>query len=188
MKILKIKPLETFQVSEIVVLDRICLGGIWTAEGYLREINSPNSSLLTLSFWDEETKNTNSKEKIVGVACLWSILEEAHITLLGIHPDFRQQGLGTLLLLSLLEDAISRNLSRATLEVNVNNIKAINLYRKIGFEIAGKRRRYYQSTGEDALVLWLNKLQNYSFKKSLAEWQKDLESTLGKNNYCWHGK
>ncbi len=186
MKILKIKPLEIFQVSEIVVLDRICLGGIWTAEGYLREINSPNSSLLALSLIDEDRKNF--KEKIVGVACLWAIVEEAHITLLGIHPDFRQQGLGTLLLVSLLEDAIARNLSRATLEVNINNVKAINLYKKFGFEIAGKRKRYYQSTGEDALILWLKKLQSSSFKMSIIEWQKDLEGTLSKNDYYWHVK
>lgn len=183
MQILEIQPLNPAQVSEIVVLDQMCLGGLWTAEGYLREINSPNSSLLTLSIVDRDDQN--SKPNLVGVSCLWSILEEAHITLLGIHPDYRRQGFGTLLLLSLLNDAIARELQWATLEVNVNNSQAINLYKKFGFEVAGIRKGYYQVTGEDASILWLKQIQRSDFKKSLIQWQQSLEADLSKNNYHW---
>ena len=181
MKILEIKPLTKFGVEEVTVLDRLCLGGLWTAEGYLREVNSPNSSLLTLNL----TEQRDRKRQIVGIGCLWSILEEAHITLLGIHPECQQQGFGSLLLLSLLQDAIARKLAWATLEVNANNAKAINLYKKFGFEIIGKRKGYYQSTGEDALVLWLKKIQESDFETALAQWQQSLEMKLGNNNYYW---
>ena len=151
MKILATQPLEPVQIPEIVALDKTCLGGLWTAEGYQREIDSPNSTLLILNLTDGEAKES---AQMIGMACLWSILEEAHITLLAVHPNYRQQGLGTLLLLSLLDDAIARNLAWATLEVNANNKKAINLYKKFGFEAVGKRKGYYQSTGDDALILW----------------------------------
>ena len=180
MKTLEIQPLKKSQIEKIVILDKICLGGLWTAEGYLREIDSPNSDLLTLNLADDSAK---SETAIIGIACLWSILEEAHITLLGIHPNCRRQGLGTLLLLSLLSNAIARKLEWATLEVNANNLKAINLYKKFGFEIVGKRRVYYQKTGDDALVLWLKKLQGQEFKTALAQWQHNLERDLGNNNY-----
>ena len=184
MKILETQLLIPSQVSQIVALDRICLGGLWTAEGYLREIDSPNSSLLVLNLSD---LNENKSNKIVvGMACLWSILEEAHITLLAIHPDHRQQGFASLLLLSLLDDAISRELEWATLEVNVNNLSAINLYKKFGFEVVGKRRGYYQSTGDDASILWLKKLQQPDFKASLIQWQQSLATNLSKNNYSLH--
>ena len=183
MKILEIKPLKPSQVSEILLLDRICLGGLWTAEGYLREIDSSKSSLLTLNIIDRPTLKPDSK--IIGVACLWSILEEAHITLLGIHPDYRRQGFGTLLLLSLLKDAIERKLEWATLEVNINNKSAIDLYHKFGFKTVGKRKGYYQSTGDDASILWLKKLQKPSFKLSLSEWEQNIDSSLRKNYYHW---
>lgn len=183
MKILKIRPLQASQVKEVVILDKICLGGLWTEEGYLREIDSPNSSLLALNLANNEPKKTNGT--IVGIGCLWSILEEAHITLLGIHPDFQQQGLGTLLLLALLKSAIARQLEWATLEVNANNTNAINLYKKFGFEVAGKRKEYYQSTGDDALVLWLKKIQQSDFKIALNQWQHNLKIDLSKNNYYW---
>ncbi len=183
MKILEIKPLKQFQIEQVLALDRICLGGLWTAEGYSREIDSPNSSLLTLDL--VEHKSPEAEGKMVGIGCLWSILEEAHITLLGIHPDYRRQGFGTLVLLSLLTDAIARKLEWATLEVNANNLKAINLYKKFGFEIVGKRKGYYQSTGEDALVLWLKKLQQPELQTALIQWQHGLENDLGNNNYYW---
>ena len=182
MSILLTQTLETSQVPAIVALDKICLGGMWTAQGYQREIDSPNSTLLILNLVDNEF---TKKPKMIGMACLWSILEEAHITLLAIHPDYRQQGFGTLLLLCLLRDAIARNLSWATLEVNDNNKKAINLYKKFGFEVAGKRKGYYKSTDDDALILWLKKLQNADFKIALTQWQQDIEAQLGKNDYYW---
>ncbi|MGD1920716.1 MAG: GNAT family N-acetyltransferase [Pleurocapsa sp.] len=183
MKILEICPLQTSQVKEVVILDRICLGGMWTEEAYLREIESPNSSLLTLHLANNESENTNSTK--VGIGCLWSILEEAHIILRGIQPDFQRQGRGTLFLLTLLRDAIARQLEWATLEVNANNKKAINLYKKFGFEIAGKRKGYYHSTGDDALVLWLKKIQRPYFETALNQWQYNLKIDLGKNNYYW---
>jgi len=45
-------------------------------------------------------------------------------------------------------------LQRQTLEVRESNLGAINLYRKCGFVVKGKRPRYYTDTNEDALVMW----------------------------------
>ena len=181
MKILEIKPLTPPQVPEMLALDQICLGGLWTEEGYLREIDSPKSTLLALYLLDSRFRER--KYRMMGMACLWSIVDEAHITLLGIHPDYRRQGLGQLLLFTLLEDAIARQLEWATLEVNVNNVPAIELYQKFGFQVAGKRKGYYQPAGDDALVLWLKGMQQQQFKSDLAQWQQKLRDRLSKNTY-----
>ena len=149
-------------LDAIVALDKLCLGGIWSADGYLREIDSPNSTLLLIQEDQEQT--------LIGLGCLWSIVEEAHITLLGIHPEYRRRGLGKLLLFLLLEDAVSRKLERATLEVKATNIIAISLYQKYGFREAGRRKNYYP-TGEDALILWLNGLDKPEFSQQLQMWQ-----------------
>lgn len=181
MKILAIKALTPSQVPEIVALDKLCMGGIWTAAGYCREIDSPNSNLLALHLLDSQAKPP--KQRIIGMGCLWAIAEEAHITLLGVHPNHRRQGLGQLLLLTLLQKAIAKNLAWATLEVNAHNSGAINLYQKLGFKIAGRRRRYYQD-GDDALVLWLKDLQKPDFQSSLAQYQDETEQRLHHHQYC----
>ena len=180
MKEIEIRPVNSAEVPTVVALDQICLGGLWQKDAYLREINSDKSTLLALHL---SASALDMGTKIIGMGCLWSIVDEAHITLLAIHPHYRRQGLGQLLLFKLLEDAIARNLAWATLEVNENNLAAVNLYKKYGFQIAGKRKNYYQPTGDDALVLWLKNIQQSEFKSRLTLWQQQLRVRLGINSY-----
>ncbi len=137
-------------LGQVLELDQICFGGLWRLQGYQREIKSPNSYLLII------TINQGLEKKVIGLGCFWAILEEAHITILAIHPDFQRRGLGSLLLENLLKEAVNRKLQRATLEVGENNHKAINLYQKFGFKEAGRRKKYYKKTGEDALIFWMS--------------------------------
>ena len=193
MKLLTIKPITSKLLAQAVELDQLCFGGLWTKEAYSREIDSPKSSLLILSYQQEKEllvannpKNDNHNSKIIGIGCLWAIVDEAHITLLGIHPQYRGQKLGQLMLLTLLKDAVDRQLKRATLEVSVNNKAAISLYQKFGFEVAGKRKNYYPTTGEDALVLWLKGLDQSELREKLSTWQEQINQSL--NQYYWQQK
>ncbi|MGB3692914.1 MAG: ribosomal protein S18-alanine N-acetyltransferase [Spirulinaceae cyanobacterium] len=161
---LVLEPLKPEQLSLAVELDKLCLGGLWSLEGYQRELVSPNSQFLVIS----RNSATASQQNLIGLGCFWAILEEAHITLLAVHPDYQSQGLGQLLLINLLKQARFRNLERATLEVRETNQAALSIYQKFGFQIAGKRRGYYQKTNEDALILWLNHLQTEEFARKLA--------------------
>jgi ribosomal-protein-alanine N-acetyltransferase len=183
------------QLTEIIKIDQLCFGGLWSRDGYQREIDSPNSSLLTLSVKEIEASNDNStpnnsprndqseqepnqKHQLMGIGCFWAILEEAHITLLGINPNYQRQGLGQLLLYALLQEAVERKLERATLEVRAGNQAAINLYEKFGFRLAGRRKKYYPKTGEDALILWRGGLAEQPFKLDLANWKAEISNRL----------
>nr|WP_228035729.1 ribosomal protein S18-alanine N-acetyltransferase [Oculatella sp. LEGE 06141] len=156
-------------------LDQRCLGGLWTQAGYERELTSPNSDLLVLQDMSPETDSSSS---VIGLGCLWAILEEAHITILAVHPDCQRQGFGQALLYALLILAWRRNLEWATLEVRDSNQAAISLYRKFGFRDVGKRRRYYQDTGEDALILWRNGLQKPEFSQIVLNWRQQVSDRL----------
>jgi len=200
---LKLQPPQQEQLNSLVELDRLCLGGLWSLEGYQRELASPNSSLLILSISPQGQEQGQKpsllsiasssasvsraemdlQEQIIGCGCFWAILEEAHITLLMVHPDYQGQGLGQFLLYALLEDARRRKLERATLEVRVFNQVAISLYKKFGFRVAGRRKGYYQHTGEDALVLWRGDLQKPEFAQELETWQQQISDRLTQNEW-----
>ncbi|HEY9761996.1 MAG TPA: ribosomal protein S18-alanine N-acetyltransferase [Trichocoleus sp.] len=167
----------------IVSLDQRCLGGLWSEAGYRRELDSPNSLFRILSTVDSAPTPLPSTPSIIGIGCLWSILDEAHITLLGIDPLYQGQGLGQWLLLHLLIDAHQRQLHHATLEVRVSNLPAHKLYQKFGFQLVGRRRRYY-SDGEDALLLWRSGLQNTQFSQELASWQLSILDRLRHQGWC----
>lgn len=115
---------------------------------------------------------------VIGLGCYWSILEEAHITILAVHPDYQRQGLGQLLLYALLRDAKQHQLEWATLEVKPSNQAALSLYQKFGFTEAGRRRRYYKDTGEDALILWRGGLQKQDFEQTLANCYQQVKQRL----------
>ena len=216
-RFLQIKHLVAEHLNSAVELDRLCFGGLWTLEGYGRELGSPNTDLLGLwvsqtgsgqsERFDSElqsiepnsilnskplsvetsspaTPNSKLTPTLIGLGCLWAILEEAHITILAIHPRFQGQGLGQALLWALLTKAHSRQLERATLEVRESNLAAVSLYHKFGFKEAGRRKRYYEDTGEDALVMWRSGLEKPELKQYLAVEKVQICDRLHQKN--WH--
>lgn len=172
---LKIKSLTVEHLSTLVELDKACFNGLWTLEGYLRELESPNSHFLGIF--------APLQSGLLGMGCFWSILEEAHITILAIHPQYHRQGLGQALLYTLLRSASDRGLERATLEVRASNQEAISLYQKFGFKTAGRRPRYYKDNDEDALILWLSDLQQPKFLKNLDNWHTMVSDRLQQSSW-----
>jgi [ribosomal protein S18]-alanine N-acetyltransferase len=163
---LSLQHLTADWLDRVVELDRICLGQLWSAAQYQREFASENSDILILIDVD--------RQSILAFGCVWAIVDEAHITILAVHPDYRHQGFGQLLLWGLLRSAVDRELARATLEVGVTNTAAIQLYEQFGFQTAGRRKKYYATTGEDALILWKGQLQYKTCAIELASMQQRL--------------
>lgn len=85
---------------------------------------------------------------------MWLILDEAHVTNIAVHPDFRRQHIGERLLMRMMSIARQAGLSGITLEVRVSNTSAQHLYRKLGFAVKGVRRGYYTDNHEDAYIMW----------------------------------
>ncbi len=160
---IKLKPLTTEDLDAVLALDRACFGGLWNLETYQKELDSPNCELLGLF-------SALYPRKLLAMGCFWSILEEAHVTILAVNPQYQHQGLGQALLYFLLKAAYERGLERATLEVRISNSAAISLYQKFGFKTAGKRPGYYQDNGEDALILWLSGIHQPQFQTTLVQW------------------
>ncbi|MEM7578952.1 MAG: ribosomal protein S18-alanine N-acetyltransferase [Cyanobacteria bacterium P01_A01_bin.80] len=176
---LKIQSLSHQHLSAILELDKACFRGLWSKAGYQRELDSPNSEIQGLF-------SQKTGDKLLGMGCFWSILEEAHITILAIDAQYHRQGMGTALLYSLIKTARENNLERATLEVRASNLGAISLYEKFGFKTAGRRRRYYKDNGEDALILWLGGIHKPEFAETLANWGSSVTEGLKKS--CWQLK
>jgi ribosomal-protein-alanine N-acetyltransferase len=189
MKVLELKALEADQLEAVVDLDRRSLGGMWTIEGYRREMDSPNSDLLILQpmilqpMIPQPASQPTIAQPIFGVGCVWAILDEAHITTLAIDPTLQRQGWGSVMLQALLRAARKRELEWATLEVRVSNLGAIALYKKFGFESVGERKKYYQNPEENALILWRKGLQRSEFGQRLEDWEEEIGDRLQQSEW-----
>jgi len=90
---------------------------------------------------------------VVGYAGFWVMVDEAHISTLATHPQWRRQGVAELLLVAMSERAAEIGLCAITLEVRVSNLSAQALYQKYGFQVVGRRPQYYSDNREDALIM-----------------------------------
>ena len=97
---------------------------------------------------------TDEHEKVIGYVTMRHIINEGHINNLAVRTTFRRQGVASLLVNGLIEAALAREMIGITLEVRVSNYAAINLYKKHGFTEEGRRKNYYASPSEDAIIMW----------------------------------
>jgi len=114
--------------------------------------------------------------EIVGYAGLWLMVDEAHVTTFAIHPNWRRRGLGERLLLAVLDVAIDRRASEATLEVRLSNLPARRLYEKFGFRPVGLRPRYYSDNGEDALIMTTDPLADPAMRERIARLRAAIDA------------
>ncbi len=138
----------------------------------------PRRSLLPIGLGRRHEANSASKLPIVGFAGRGQAFDEAHVTTIGIDPLFRGHGLGELLLLCVVDEAIARRANWLTLEVRVSNVSAQTLYRKYGFTVHGTRKRYYSDNNEDALIMWSRALTDAGYRADIEERRATLAMRL----------
>ena len=91
-------------------------------------------------------------DEIIGFLNINKLYEKIDIVNINILEKYQQRGYSKLLMDELIKYKNNNNIENITLEVNKNNYKAINLYKKYGFIEVGIRKAYY-SDGEDALLM-----------------------------------
>ena len=60
MAIITVEKMSPKHISSVIELDRLCFGGLWSAQAYQRELESPNSDLLILVI-NHHTKDRNEE-------------------------------------------------------------------------------------------------------------------------------
>ncbi|MFD2638021.1 ribosomal protein S18-alanine N-acetyltransferase [Piscibacillus salipiscarius] len=93
--------------------------------------------------------------RVVGYCGVWIVLEAAQITNIAVSPKYRGLQLGKKLFNEVLNTVEEHGASELSLEVRESNQVAQNMYQQFGLEVVGKREKYYQDDGEDALVMWV---------------------------------
>jgi ribosomal-protein-alanine N-acetyltransferase len=141
---LVIGPMHMADVAAVLEIERLSFSSPWPAFAFEQELTANRLAHYRVA---------RLADRVVAFAGIWLMVDEAHITTFGVHPDHRRQGIGRRLLLELAEVALELGSARMTLEVRVSNEPAQRLYRSFGFNVSGRRVAYYSDDGEDALVM-----------------------------------
>ena len=114
-----------------------------------------------------QEEDVKPPEHVIGAIGFWLILDEAHITTIGVRKSYQRQGIGELLLIKAIELAKELGAQVITLEVRITNTGAQALYEKYGFQRVGSRRGYYSDNKEDALIMTTDHITSASYQTKL---------------------
>lgn len=140
-----ILPAGIEHIDGIVTIENMSFKTPWTRDAFAYEFTRNKCARYIVILSDG---------MVAAYGGMWLMIDEAHITNIAVHPEFRGAGIGNLLVENMVKLAKDEGASAMTLEVRRNNIPAINLYKKYGFIEAAIRKGYYQDTKEDAIIMW----------------------------------
>lgn len=144
--------LKPEHIPEILEIEQREQGAPWSEQSFRNELSNAVSYFLV----------GLHQSQVIAYGGLWLVVDEAHVTTVMVAPEFRRHGIGKQLMHRLLEHAQEAGMSCSTLEVRAKNTPAIKLYEQLGYVQAAVRKKYYPNDNEDAIVMWLYDLANWS--------------------------
>ena len=187
-----IRPMQHDDVPQVAQIDREAFPGEWvfrSQSAYRRDLSNPSiryvvacragpvqesagkaaRKLPSLKRLFNRNPDVVAPSGIVGFAGFWMMMQEAHIIAIGVRDGYRRLGIGEGLLIATIELAQILDANVVTLEVRASNEIAQELYKKYGFQVTGRRPRYYSSDGEDAIIMSTDTITSMPFQASFQQ-------------------
>jgi [ribosomal protein S18]-alanine N-acetyltransferase len=142
-----LRPASRSDLSALRELETACFGvDAWGEEALRGELAGVPET--------REVVIAEESGQVLGYAALLAVATTADVARIAVRPDRRRQGLGRLLLDTVVAKARTRGCTEALLEVSAANGPAVSMYEVAGFVPIAVRRGYYRD-GTDAVVLRL---------------------------------
>lgn len=135
------------EVAGILRVEHACFECRWARSQYLSGLERGTLRLKAAS---------DSAEVTVGYVAYSCVAGEMEILNIAVMPEHRRGGAGRRLLQAALDDGAENGVQECFLDVRASNVPAISLYEEFGFEMTGRRKRYYPDNREDALLFRLD--------------------------------
>lgn len=137
-------------IKEAVLLEKECFSSPWTAEMFESFLDSPTGRFKVIE----------DSGRICAYICLYivggekdDICGDCELANIAVSGEYRRKGLARTLMFEMYESAKKEYCNEIFLEVRESNTPALSLYISEGFEIYGRRKKYYTNPTEDALLL-----------------------------------
>lgn len=156
------RPLEADDVEAVAAVEAVVYPQPWSRAVFDDELAQANRTYLIA-----ETEGA-----VAGYGGLMVVGPEAHITTLVVAPERRGLGLGTRIMLGLVEAAVDAGATSLTLEVRASNVEAQAIYRRFGMAPVGVRKNYYRT--EDALIMWAHDIATGAYRQRLDQIREGL--------------
>ena len=149
---ISIERMNEHDLVEVCAIEEVSELSAWGWDAYHAELQSPIDTVMLVA----RMESAIYEYEIAGFIVARLIGAELHVNNVAVRPEFRGRRIGSALLKTTLGLAQRRQATIAQLEVRAGNQAAQKLYRRCGFDVVGRRRDYYRSPTEDALLMSLS--------------------------------
>lgn len=139
----QILPLLPRHIPQMARIEQLCFTDPWSEAVLESELDAP----LAQYFIYEEAG------QVLGYIGTRMILDVCEIANVAVDPAHRRNGIARMLYAALEEECRRRKITQLELEVRESNLGAQSFYHACGFAPVGKRRNYYESPREDAVLM-----------------------------------
>jgi len=139
-----IRKMTLEDIQAVAEIETRCFSQPWSEKSFEDSISREDTIFLVCE---------DSSGLVTGYIGMYLSFDEASITNVAVSPEFRKRGCGEQLVASAKEAVKEANAETIFLEVRVSNTPAISLYKKLGFEELGIRKKFYEHPVEDAIIM-----------------------------------
>ena len=136
-------------IPSVVEIEKQCFSLPWSENSFVDSLNRDDTIFLVCEEMDENARTGC----ITGYMGVYLSFEEASVTNVAVSPVYRKRGCGEALVKKAKEAVKEAGAECIFLEVRQSNAPAISLYRKLGFEELGIRKKFYEHPVEDAIIM-----------------------------------
>ena len=133
-------------IKDLALIEKECFSTPWTEKGLYDELSNPHARFWVALLGDN----------VAGYIGAHNIVGEVYITNVAVNSTFRRKGVAENLVKYLISVSEAENADFVTLEVRESNLPARSLYEKMGFEVVGNRKDFYERPRENAILMTKN--------------------------------
>ena len=142
----QIVPLTSAHLDQVEKIENICFADPWSRRIFEESLAAETATALAAQTEDGA---------VLGYIFFTAILDEGGVDNIAVLPSARRQGVASALLEAFHSYSRTHGLANLFLEVRPSNEGAAALYRKMGYQEAGRRKNYYLDPKEDAIIMKL---------------------------------
>lgn len=142
---LTIRPMTEVDIPKVVGIERSIFSIPWSEKSFEDSIRLEHTIYLVA---------VEPNQGIVGYCGMYRVFNEGEITNVAVDEPYRRLGVATALLNELMAEGKNLGIDTFFLEVRESNLRARQLYRKLGFENVGVRKNFYEKPLENAVIMW----------------------------------
>ncbi len=139
-----IRSLTKEDIDQVLQIEKSTFSMPWTKRDFEAVLTNPKYLYIVV----------DKNGEIAGYCGLLDILGEGQITNVAIRETYRHQGIGRVMMETLLSEGQNRGITEFTLEVRESNLIARALYKSLGFTEVGVRPNFYDKPKENAVIMW----------------------------------